>query len=49
MFEYDDIFNNALGAVLGYLAYKVTEKLTGKGFTDTIALFLGTVFVEIVI
>lgn len=45
VFEYDDIFNNTLGAVSGYLVYKVTEKLTGKGFTDTIALFLGTVFV----
>lgn len=45
LFEYDDIFNNALGAVLGYLAYRLLQKLTKGEYTDYITLSLGCLFV----
>ncbi len=45
LFEYDDIFNNTLGALLGYLLYKLVEKLVKKDYTTKITLFLGVMFV----
>ena len=45
LFEYDDIFNNALGAVLGYLAYRLLQKLTKGKCSDTIVLYLSGIFV----
>ena len=47
LFEFDDIFNNTLGAILGYLLYKFIAKLTDRNYIATIVLFLGTVFVAI--
>ncbi len=46
VFESDDILNNTLGAILGYLFYKATEKVTSKK-TDltTTVLVLGALFV----
>ena len=45
LFEYDDIFNNALGAVLGYFAYRLLQKLIKGKCTDSIVLFLSGTFV----
>ena len=47
MFEYDDIVNNTLGAVLGYLLYKLVEKLTKKYLIKSMVLTLGNIFVLI--
>lgn len=45
LFEFDDIFNNTIGAFLGYLLYKFVVKQTDKNYIATIVLFLGAVFV----
>lgn len=44
-FEYDDIFNNTLGALSGYLAYKLLEKLLNKAYLTKIVLSLGVLCV----
>lgn len=45
LFELDDIFNNTLGAVLGFLLYQVAQKLIPKEHVTTTVLTLGVVFV----
>lgn len=46
LFEYDDIINNTLGALLGFLLYKrVMGKPAGQGRTEKVVIILGTVFV----
>lgn len=45
LFEYDDIFNNTLGTVLGYLAYRLLQHLSKGKYTDYITFSLGCLFV----
>lgn len=47
LFEYDDIVNNTLGALLGLLLYKVTGKPEAQERNEKVVLFLGTLFVAV--
>ncbi len=44
-FEYDDIFNNTLGALSGYLVYKFVEKLITEDYIAKTVISLGVLFV----
>ena len=45
VFEYDDIFNNTLGAVSGCLLYNILAKLTEKRYLTKTVLSFGSLFV----
>ncbi len=46
-FEYDDIFNNTLGALSGYLVFKLLEKLVTKDYLAKTVISFGVLSVAI--
>ena len=49
LFEFDDIFHNTLGVMVGYLAYRVTEEQVRKHFKIIVAAACGCFCLAIVI